>query len=107
MGPESVSGHHKGESHTVQVEWMLMLSSCFPSPHTYIGFQSDDILKKNFKCLLKASILRAKGLPQESSKIERVIGATKHADPYVSIDVKGKYGFDRGTTYVAVSSSLV
>lgn len=68
-----------------------------------IGFQSEELLKKNFKCRLKANILRAKGLPQEASVVERAI-TSRHPDPYVSIDVEGRYGFDRGTTYVAVRS---
>lgn len=73
---------------------------------THIGFASKALLKQNFKCSLKANILQAKGLPKEDSMVERILSG-QHPDPYVTINIKGKHGYDGGTTVVMVGTSLI
>eukprot|EP00624_Nannochloropsis_granulata_P001701 evm.model.NODE_18335_length_53189_cov_28.322943.9 len=65
---------------------------------TDLGFQSDDLVRNNFKSLLLVHILQARNLPEErGGLIERALSGSS-CDPYVITAVNNSWGADIAIT---------
>lgn len=61
------------------------------------------VVRKNFRYLLFAHVLRAKDLPQESNMIDRVLqGGSADPDPFAIVEVLSSHGQDIAVTKAAV-----
>lgn len=65
---------------------------------TDLGFQSDDLVRNNFKSLLLVHILQARNLPEErGGLIEKALSGSS-CDPYVITSVNNSWGADIAIT---------
>lgn len=72
---------------------------------TDLGFQSDDLVRNNFKSLLLVHILQARNLPEErGGLIERALSGFS-CDPYVITAVNNSWGADIAITKAKSANS--
>lgn len=75
------------------------------SDGTDLGFQSDDLVRNNFKSLLLVHILQARNLPEEQGGLLEKALSGSGCDPYVVSAVNNSWGADLAITSAKTANS--